>query len=85
MTLTRSDRIIDPHQQPDAHVDQRHGVITRRALDREQKARAKRPIPDGVAIGNGSVILGPNVRVINIVGAGVTVTVTGDVATITIP
>lgn len=85
MSLIRTDRIIDPNQQPDAHVDRQHGVITRRALKQTQEATARRQVPPGVAIGNGSVILGSNVRVINIVGAGATVTITGDVATITIP
>lgn len=81
----KPDRIIDPSMQPDTYVDHRHGVKTRRELTDDQTATARRPIPSGVAIGNGTAIIASNVRIIHFTGLGVTISVIGDVATINIP
>lgn len=80
-----TERIINPSNQPDTHIERRHGVKTRRELVLEQRASARRLPAPVIRIGDNSVLLGKNIRTIQLTGAGVTVTVLGSVATVTIP
>lgn len=78
------DRIINPSNQPDTHIEKRHGVRTRRQLVHEQQATARRSPAPVIKIGDADVLLGKGIRQINLTGAGVVVTVLGDTATVTI-
>lgn len=85
MSMIKAERLIAPSNQPDTHIEQRHGVKTRRQITLNQDAVARRVPRAVISFGNGSVVLGPNVRRVNFTGAGVTVTVVGDLATVVIP
>jgi len=76
----RPERLIDPHAQPERRIEERHGVPSRRDLQRATTDATRHRPPAAVAIGNGDVIVGPEVRRIH-VPAGV-VTVSGDTATV---
>lgn len=77
-------RVINPDAQPDAHVDRRHGVVSRRALAQGQTANQRRALPPGIAIGNGSVVQTDAIKLLHVRGSGASLSVTGDVATLTI-
>ena len=81
----RGERIVDPASLTDRHIERRHGVKSRRELTQDQERANRHGSPQTIVVGDGDVILGPHIRKLVFTGAGVTVTVLGDTATIDIP
>lgn len=81
----RGERMVDPASLTDRHIERRHGVKSRKELTQDQERAERHGSPQTIVVGNGTVVLGPHIRQVNFTGAGVTVTVVGDTATIDIP